>query len=256
MRKCTDELQRFNFVEYKRKEAEFQKTRKSIESANNQLKVLDDALVNDRKALSSIAGKTRLPRVSRIVSSTLARLSEIRDEASIPIRAELSSLKLKFEPLQKYHQDHFETGKLIEQRFAEWEQWKSDPKLDVDSNVNYGLVPYPENEDLARFYLCAACGEDVLVVNVDAPEISIHSDPASGKPCLNSTVKLERNDLCTISGNCQITKMKISSEIQAVNLDHTKFGEPVILPDGSVVSYGSRQHVDALNNNEKPERPY
>lgn len=253
---CSGTMRKINLVEFIRRSEEEKRISAKLEQATNRLKNIDAAFHNDRKLLQTLIGRMRLPAVGKTVQTTLEKLPKIVEDSKIPLRAEIARLKLSPDFDSSYVKENRKVAENLIETDQRWSAWRSSAKLQTSPATNYDLLPYPEPADFEVPQVCSHCDEGAPILNMEHPQIGRHIDASTGTDCVNSTLLLSRQDLCTISRNCRASTMTLHSEITAVSLDSTKFGQPVILQDGTVVPYGSRPHIDALNSNEKPDRPY
>lgn len=256
LKECFGTLRTINLFEYVNRARESERIDASIERAINQMKLIDDSARHDHQLLESIAGRIRFGVLSKEIRRTIQKLPQSASDAKISFRAEIASLKLNPDFDSAFVKENRVVAEKIMEAITRWDEWKSSNKLQKSPETNYVFLPYPDSSDLDKLFLCSNCDSQVAVENIEKPRIVKHTDPETDDFCINSMVELTQHDLCTISSNCNNSKMKLKSEITAISLDPSKFGQPVILQDGTVVEYGTRPHIDALNSNEKPERPY
>lgn len=253
---CHGEIREINVVEYNHRRQEAARVDAEIRKLTDLLQSMIGWKTDDKKTLQSLNGKFLLPAVAELFRNAVKNLDTALEQSQFPIQAQIEVLRLSphYQP-QYLEVNHSFVEKLLHSE-TQWEAWHTEPLLATTPDANYNLTPHPEESDLAKKYVCAACSSSTRIEQHDTLRIGRHPGRREGSICLNSMVPLRRHDLCTISANCQSVKSAVLAELVPVKLDPEMMGQTLILRDGTVLSYGSSTHLAWLQNNERPETPY
>lgn len=253
---CHGEIREINLVDYHLRRQEADRVDAEISKLTSLLQAMISWKADDTKTLQSLNGKFRLPALAELFRNALKNLDSALEQSQFPIQAQIEILRLSPHYMPKYLEFNQSFVEKLLHSEAKWAAWQTSPLLATNPDTNYKLIPYPEESDFAREYVCAACSSSTHVEQKGTPRISQHSDLRDGSICSNSMLPLRRQDLCTISANCQSVKSTVRAELVPVKLDPKMIGQTLILGDGTVLSYGSAAHRVWLQNNERPETLY